>query len=294
MHGICALCKDQTNLKESHLIPKFVGKWLKRTSATGYLRDIDNINKRQQDIPKEYLLCHNCEILFSGWEKLFSEQIFLPNLDKEQYISSYKEWLSKFCASLSWRTLIHIKRQNNNFNDESDYFLNKTNQAENHLRNFLLGNTPNLDQYEQHIFPLTEIEKPPEHLNFPSNINRYFLRSIGIDVLSGDEDIYTFTKLPTFLIIGIISSKYSKQMRNSRVALKQGILRPSNLAMPEYLLEYMKDKAREIQIKVSDISEDQNNKVYNAIVDDLDKTANSKSFQAMLHDYNLFGKKIFK
>jgi len=132
------------------------------------------------------------------------------------------------------------------------------------------------------------------HLNFPSNINRYFLRSIGIDVLSGDEDIYTFTKLPTFLIIGIISSKYSKQMRNSRVALKQGILRPSNLAMPEYLLEYMKDKAREIQIKVSDISEDQNNKVYNAIVDDLDKTANSKSFQAMLHDYNLFGKKIFK
>jgi hypothetical protein len=45
MHGICALCQDETNLKESHLIPKFVGKWLKRTSATGYLRDIDNINK---------------------------------------------------------------------------------------------------------------------------------------------------------------------------------------------------------------------------------------------------------
>ena len=56
MHGICALCKDETNLKESHLIPKFVGKWLKRTSATGYLRDIKNINKRQQDIFKEYLL----------------------------------------------------------------------------------------------------------------------------------------------------------------------------------------------------------------------------------------------
>ena len=234
MHGICALCQDETNLKESHLIPKFVGKWLKRTSATGYLRDIDNINKRQQDIPKEYLLCHNCEILFSGWEKLFAEQIFLPSLDKELYISSYNEWLSKFCASLSWRTLISIKRQNNGFNDESDYFLKQTNQAETHLRDFLLGNTSNLDQYEQHIFPLTEIEKPHESLNFPPNINRYFLRSIGIDVLTGDKDIYTFTKLPTFLIIGIISSKYSKQMRASRVALKQGTLRPSNLVMPEY------------------------------------------------------------
>ncbi|SDY31367.1 hypothetical protein [Acinetobacter kyonggiensis] len=252
------------------------------------------LNKRQQDIPKEYLLCHNCEILFSGWEKLFSEQIFLPSLDKELYISSYKEWLSKFCASLSWRTLISIKRQNNNFNDESDYFLKQTNRAEAHLRDFLLGNTSNLDQYEQHIFPFTEIEKTPEYLNFPSNINRYFLRSIGIDVLSGDEDIYTFTKLPTFLIIGIISSKYSKQMRASRVALKQGILRPSNLVMPEYLLGYMKDKAREIQVKVSGISEDQSNKVYETVISNLDKAADSKSFQAIMHDYNIFGEKIFK
>ena len=24
MHGICALCQDETNLKESHLIPKFI------------------------------------------------------------------------------------------------------------------------------------------------------------------------------------------------------------------------------------------------------------------------------
>lgn len=293
MHGICALCQDETNLKESHLIPKFVGKWLKRTSATGYLRDIDNINKRQQDIPKEYLLCHNCEILFSGWEKLFAEQIFLPSLDKELYISSYNEWLSKFCASLSWRTLISIKRQNNGFNDESDYFLKQTNQAETHLRDFLLGNTSNLDQYEQHIFPLTEIEKPHESLNFPPNINRYFLRSIGIDVLTGDKNIYTFTKLPTFLIIGI-SSKYSKQMRASRVALKQGTLRPSNLVMPEYLLGYMKDKAREIQVKVSGISEDQSNKVYETVISNLDKSADSKSFEAMMHDYNIFGDKVFK
>ena len=267
---------------------------MKRTSATGYLRDIDNINKRQQDIPKEYLLCHNCEILFSGWEKLFAEQIFLPSLDKELYISSYNEWLSKFCASLSWRTLISIKRQNNGFNDESDYFLKQTNQAETHLRDFLLGNTSNLDQYEQHIFPLTEIEKPHESLNFPPNINRYFLRSIGIDVLTGDKNIYTFTKLPTFLIIGIISSKYSKQMRASRVALKQGTLRPSNLVMPEYLLGYMKDKAREIQVKVSGISEDQSNKVYETVISNLDKSADSKSFEAMMHDYNIFGDKVFK
>ena len=189
---------------------------------------------------------------------------------------------------------VQVSGQNNGFNDESDYFLKQTNRAETHLRDFLLGNTSNLDQYEQHIFPLTEMEKPPESLNFPPNINRYFLRSIGIDVLTGDKDIYTFTKLPTFLIIGIISSKYSKQMRASRVALKQGTLRPSNLVMPEYLLGYMKDKAREIQVKVSGISEDQSNKVYETVISNLDKSADSKSFEAMMRDYKIFGDKIFK
>lgn len=218
----------------------------------------------------------------------------MPFLDKEQYITPYQDWLSKFCASLSWRTLIHIKHQNNNFIGESEYFLNQTNQAEIHLRNFLLGNLQNLNQYEQHIFPLSEIEKPPERLNFPTNINRYFLRSIGIDVLTGDEDIYTFTKLPTFLVIGVIRSKYSKQMRESRVALKQGVLRPTNLAMPEYLFGYMKDKAREIENKMNDISKDQSEKVYKTAIDNLNKTADSKSFQAILHDYNIFGSKIFK
>lgn len=57
---------------------------------------------------------------------------------------------------------LYIKQQNNDFNDESEYFFKKMHQAETHLRNFLLGNISNLDQYEQHIFPLSEIEKLPE------------------------------------------------------------------------------------------------------------------------------------
>lgn len=40
--GICALCGKNAELRESHLIPKFVGEWIKRTSATGYLRQVVN------------------------------------------------------------------------------------------------------------------------------------------------------------------------------------------------------------------------------------------------------------
>jgi hypothetical protein len=59
--------------------------------------------------------------------------------------------------------------------------------------------------------------------------------------------------------------------------------------MPEYLLGYMKDKVREIQVKVSGISEDQSNKVYETVISNLDKSADSKSFEAMMHDYNILG-----
>lgn len=294
MNHICALCRKSKELKESHLIPKFVGKWLKKTSATGYLRNTDNINKRQQDIIKEYLLCGECELLFSNWEKQFSEKMFIPFLDEKNYVIEYKEWLAKFCASLSWRTLIYIRNKNSNFIDESDFFIDQINSAEINLRNFLLGKQDNLYQYEQHIFPLSEIDTPDKSLKLPTNINRYFLRSIGVDVLKGDNDIYIFTKLPTFLILGIVTSNFSSKMRASRVSLKQGICRPSTLIMPEYLLGYMRNKALEIQEKRRSMSDEQQNKIYKAALDNLDKTADSKSFEAMIHDYNIFGDSIFR
>ena len=90
MNNICSLCHESKKLKESHFIPKFVGKWLKRTSATGYLRNIDNINKRQQDSLKDYLLCNDCELLFSGWEKQFSEKMFIPFLIKKIMLLNIK------------------------------------------------------------------------------------------------------------------------------------------------------------------------------------------------------------
>lgn len=294
MNNICALCHESKELKESHFIPKFVGKWLKKTSATGYLRNIDNINKRQQDIIKDYLLCNDCELIFSSWEKQFSEKIFIPFLDQKIYIAEYKDWLAKFCASLSWRTLIYIKNKNSNFENESEYFIGQINLAELNLRNFLLGKQDNLYQYEQHIFPLSEIDTPSKSLNLPSNINRYFLRSIGVDVLQGDNHIYIFTKLPTFLILGIVSSNFSSKMRASRVSLKQGIFRPSTLVMPEYLLGYMRNKALEIQEKRESMSDEQQNKIEKTALENLDKTADSKSFEAIMHDYNIFGNTIFK
>ena len=117
------------------------------------------------------------------WASFFrlGKTVFWKNVytfsDQKNYVIEYKDWLAKFCTSLSWRTLIYIKNKNSDFENESAYFIDQINRAELNLRNFLLGKQDNLYQYEQHIFPLSEINIPPKSLNLPSNINRYFLRN---------------------------------------------------------------------------------------------------------------------
>lgn len=50
MQGVYKLCHNESELQESHFIPKFVGKWVKKTSITGYLRESNEVHKRAHEI----------------------------------------------------------------------------------------------------------------------------------------------------------------------------------------------------------------------------------------------------
>lgn len=181
MIGKCRLCKKECELEVSHFIPKFVGKWLKKTSITGFLRESNEVQKRAQDLAKEYWLCSKCEDLFSVWETKFSAKVFHPFVNEEKSEAFYSEWMSKFCASLSWRTLTFI-RSKNTFEKKPEGYVQSLDFAESHLAKFLLGQEDNLNQYEQHFFPLERIESTTQK-GLPPNINRYFLRTPAMDII---------------------------------------------------------------------------------------------------------------
>ena len=111
MNGKCALCNRDTELSLSHIIPKFVFSWFKE-SAPSAMRGIDEPNKRLQDGEKQYLLCSDCEGLFSSWEKTFCEDIFLPLHNNQSQNSSigYGHWALKFAVSVSWRVLMYYQK----------------------------------------------------------------------------------------------------------------------------------------------------------------------------------------
>jgi hypothetical protein len=89
MADICKLCNNPSKLVQSHIIPKFVFKWLEETSATGHVRFAQNVNRRVQDSFKENLLCRNCEDLFNSWETDFANKLFYPLVNRKKSSFEY-------------------------------------------------------------------------------------------------------------------------------------------------------------------------------------------------------------
>ncbi|ALQ09867.1 MULTISPECIES: hypothetical protein [Pseudoalteromonas] len=73
---LCKYCKKNEAIENSHIIPSFIFKWLKKTSPTGFIRATNEPNKREQDGPKSPLLCNDCEVEFSEVENCFKKETF--------------------------------------------------------------------------------------------------------------------------------------------------------------------------------------------------------------------------
>ncbi|MEW9678757.1 hypothetical protein [Pseudomonas sp. TE50-2] len=287
--GQCKLCLTHGELKLSHFIPKFVGKWVKETSATGFIRKNTNVNKRAQDIEKEYWLCGSCEQLFSGWEREFANKVFYPFVRDEIDKVAYGDWLAKFCASLSWRTLGYMR----SVNPRADGRQNEVEEAAlEALASFLLGNSSNPGKYEQHLFPLEPIDST--NAEVPTNINRYFLRNMQMDVLGNDQgEVIIYTKLPKFMVLGLTGHRESRLMRESRVSIREGVIKPRNYYWPTGFANYMFGKAREISELYRAMNSSQHAMIEKTLLKDPGRAAASQTIAALRHDFDMFGEDVF-
>jgi len=134
--GVCALCLTLTDLRDSHIVPKFVNRWLKASSPTKQFRNSGNPNKAEQDGPHRPLLCGGCEARFSAWEQPFADKLFKPHLDKRETKFTYEGWLLRFATSLLWRVAILERENTGNLAPASVQLLNAWCERS---RNFLLG-----------------------------------------------------------------------------------------------------------------------------------------------------------
>lgn len=189
--GTCALCRRVDHLQTSHIMPKFVGKWIKDTSLTGFMSNIiNNKIKRVQDLPTLPLLCRDCEQRFSRFEKYFADKIFYPVHKDNVTELKYDYRLELFAVSLGWRTLIsHYESLKSNH----PIFNKQIELAESTWREFLLGNRQTVHPYENHLTFSVRVDN--------EEMNRYLDRSVDSTIVSDSSRMFAYTKLVHIIFI---------------------------------------------------------------------------------------------
>ena len=177
----CALCGAEADLELSHIVPKMVMRTLKKTAA-GNIRNSENPNIPAQDSEKHYMLCGNCEDLFSEKETYFANTLFHPYIKKEKTKFDYDGRLFYFLTSLSWRSLyLDLIDFTENYVVGIDA-LEHLISCEKIMRDYLCSGRGDIGAIEHHIFFFdeireitgnTEMAELRPHVTFHRGINSY-------------------------------------------------------------------------------------------------------------------------
>lgn len=291
--GTCRFCTEENILCESHIIPRFVYNWLKETSVTGHLRAGATPNRRIQDGVKRYLLCKDCETMFSQWGKIFAEKIFVP-FHQGESLEPYGPWLLKFAASVSWRVLA-LGKQENKLNRFSKEFLALSESALDTWKKFLKGEIKNLTSFEQHmiLFPETVITDY-DNLNIPANINQYLARSIDVNVIRSQHEALIYVKMCKIIIIGFIKINHNNTWHGSRIHVHCGNLMNIRYEISPSFGNFLFESAKKVAVSQSKISDRQWNRIEQDYKKNMDKFSESEMFRAINRDFLLFGNNMFE
>ena len=268
----CALCGAKKELRLSHIIPRFIAKWLKETSASGFLRTGDT-GHRIQDTFKINLLCEKCEELFSAWETYFAEQIFYPFQDGNTKLP-YDDRLSKFMVSIAWRLLrVYLYDL---IDDPTRRGYSETALEE--WKDYLLGKRSDLGPYENHIFFLNTLDTSSTKL--PDKFLWYTLRSIdSMTAVLARDQIFTFAKLPGILLVSSINPTEFRGWKVSKIDNKGTIELPQEITHKD-ALEFLVNRSTKIMQKP--LTEVELNKIVAAMKSRSDRVLRSETLQTLL------------
>ncbi len=265
----CKLCGSTAKVLQSHIIPKFVIAWIRKTAATGYIRQGIKPNLRLQDIHKVKLLCANCEERFSRAESRFAKEIFVPFQESLQRDGpkkqlegfKYGDWLLFFAVSLAWRTVV----VDDELPRRKPELASCVHSALDCWRDFLLGNTTDPGPYAHHLLfvgfsPSVRGVKTSDMLH----LNWYIMRSVdATPVFTHQGEAYAYTKLPGIVFWSGIQPPEPRGWSNTRIFQEGEITFPRQVSDPRFRGFFL-SHAQEVA-KMSAMSTRQQEKIKGAL-----------------------------
>lgn len=267
-------------MQASHVVPAFVYRYLKKSSPTGFMREISNINKRKQDGPIERWLCKDCEQKFGVFEKKFADSLFHPLVKGNLKDARYEPWLLHFCVSLSWRALRWV-RSRDSFVDYSLSDRHRLEQAEMRWKEFLLDTNTPLNEFRQHLLLVRRVSAYSE--GFLPKLNAYFRRTIEVDVLRVKKHVAVYVHFPCFVFMGVVRDDDPQSWIGTEVQAIGGAF-PVTQQLPQTFNEYFADQIRKAHEASQSMNEKQKKKINDFVEANPTKLANSDTQRAKEDD----------
>lgn len=273
--GECKLCGENRELQNSHIIPRFVIRWMKKTGPTPFLRKAVDPDTRIQDY-HEKLLCEDCEQTFSDWEGKFAAQVFYPHVRGQKEEFEYGEWLYKFVLSVSWRLLVSEMAVWH----EEEY--SKSELVEERLETWeeiLIGEKAiSEDPSQHHVFFADKLDLVRSNHEAPKGFELYMQRSLDGTSVYGEDQIHTYFKLPRILFFSTIVPSDPGGFTGTRIEAEGIIKQPQELG--ELWGSFLYGRiARFGQVSMS---ESEKEKVQDRILEDPEKFFESDYIEAQL------------
>lgn len=271
--SICPITKKEDYIRKSHIYPKFMWKYLKKTGGTVF-RNAANPTKELQNGEVINLLGEQAELMFSKRELWFEKNIFTPYTTSPTINNrfSYNSELYYFAISLLWRVLF-VNRNNVNQNiaciieevlEDWRSFLNEEIEVPRYFHNI-------------YIMPLDS-----EKLGLPPNIfdiDFYLLRQFDANIMTAcfSKDIAVYCKLPRFCIWGQLQREDAEVNYGLKINPRRGVLKFKKFNIGSGIVKgYIINRIYESADIAEDVSNKLSDKVQDTIVNRIKKSMEKK------------------
>lgn len=292
---LCKLCGENEAIENSHILPKFFFRWIKETSATGYLRSSETPNKPLQDGLKEPLLCPKCENDFSKLEMYFKETIFTPYV--KEYLDDfmreadynklfvYNENLLRFLISIQWRILVTDRSNLATGYKEFDSVLKKKIDV---WRDYLLLKRNDTGLGQNHILFFRNLIDVRDQLpkGLPRNLNTYLLRASDGTIGRIGKRLIVYSKLGPIAFITSLMPETIKKYKGT-IVHKSGVLSCIQKLGDPYINNFfLHHRAQRINDSF-DLSKEQTKKIQDKWKNNPERAFTSTTFKVAVTDHTL-------
>lgn len=166
----CALCDKETDLKQSHIIPKLVYRRI-RSNKKSRFRSLDDFTKVLQDGEKRPMLCHECEELFSSYEVKFVSNFLDDYLKTDKLKKTQLGVINNYFLTVAWRVLWDdLYRLNSYVNSFTrDIFEEFCSELKQYLLSIGKGNACQPpSKFTTHVYKLDKLIKNDSIIQFSS------------------------------------------------------------------------------------------------------------------------------